>query len=107
MEGKVDWKSESTEDVRTRMEQLMLSAHPNLRRCAGLFNMVHQERLCQGESILQLIHRVEAAMKLGGVGTKAAFSLGYDSLLITIIVALSPRTPKLSCMRDSNLMCFP
>ena len=56
-----------------------------------MFNMVHQDRLRQGESILQLVHRVEQAMKLGGVGTKTSFSLGYDSLLITMVVALLPQ----------------
>ena len=91
MDGKLNWGSATSEGVRRRMEELMLSTHPNLRRRVGLFNMVHQDRLRQGEPILTLIHRVEAAMKLGGVGTKAAFSLGYDSLLITLVVALLPQ----------------
>ena len=69
----------------------MLSTHPNLRRRVSLFNLIHQDRLRQGESLLQLVHRVEQAMKLGGVGSRTAFTLEYDSLMITLIVALLPQ----------------
>ena len=91
LEGKVDWASTSSEELRARMEDLMLSTYPNLRRRVSLFNLIHQDRLRQGESLLQLVHRVEQAMKLGGVGSRTAFTLEYDTLTITLIVALLPQ----------------
>ena len=77
------------------MEELMLSTYPNLRRRVSLFNLIHQDRLRQGESLLQLVHRVEQAMKLGGVGSRTSFSLEYDSLMITLIVALLPQATQI------------
>ena len=91
LEGKVNWASTSSEELRGRMEDLMLSTYPNLRRRVSLFNLIHQDRLRQGESLLQLVHRVEQAMKLGGVGSRTAFTLEYDTLTITLIVALLPQ----------------